>query len=97
MGLNNSLLKIKRDKAPRTGGALFRFSCMMVFMAYLEGGMPCQFFFCCVASRELAKLALHLMFAQNTRRGRLSSPKPPKVERNAGFTGGLCWCIHADI
>ena len=41
---------------------------------------------------KLVKPALHLMFAGRTRRGRLSSPEPPEVERNAGFTGGLNWC-----
>ena len=44
MGLNNSLLKMKRDKAPRTGGALFRFVCMWFDLACLVGGLPCQSF-----------------------------------------------------
>lgn len=43
-GLNNSLLKMKRDKAPRTGGALFRFVYMWFDLAGLAGGLPCQSF-----------------------------------------------------
>ena len=49
MGLNNSLLKMKRDKAPRAGGALFRFVYIISFFG-CSRGVGCLvslFAFCC--------------------------------------------------
>ena len=56
--------------------------------------MASQTLLCFIARCKLAEPALHLLFAQLTRRGRLSSPEPPKVERTLALLAAYASVCH---
>ena len=69
---------------------------VLVMGAACDGAYACtaELSLCPYARCKLAKHALHLLCAKYARGGRLSSPQPASLGRNAGFTGALHWHTH---